>query len=313
MGGWNHDREWEIDLVERLRRGGTLEALSLGQLVSGWSTPAYDGGWESAEEHSKHAIRTGAVYLNDEAIAARKAQREYQRKEMAKAIAANKEKREREEARRRKERIEADRVEAIEAVERAKAREIYEQTVIARKRLREEQDAEWRRAEAERHMRDDAIVAANRAEATAARDRYEAERRSRTAAQQEVIDAANAARQAIEAEADRLASRDQAAYWEAQKARRAQVYETLLAKAKAREAERAAKARTPHYGRFPLAEAQYVLAQKWGCGSCGHQATLKPFGGKYVMTCKACKRTVTCEHAVMMAQIKANKERGPAV
>lgn len=288
MRGWyNHDREWEIDLVQRLRRGGTVEAYSLGQLVSGYSPPVAwsDGGWEAAEEHAKHAIRSGAVYLNDEAIAARKAERDYRKKEMAEALAANKAKREREEARRRKERIEADRIEAIEAVERARVAAQQAEVVAARRKLRAEQDAAWRAEEAR------ALAEVKQAQSP--------DPEVRTAAQFSYPSAL-----AKDAEAE------QRRYWAEQSARRTQEYEIRLAAAKKRQAERAAAAQRPHYGSYPLAEAQFILGQKWGCGSCGHQAQLKPFGGKYMMTCKACKTTVVCEHAIMLAQIRLRQERG---
>ena len=100
-GPWGHDRTWERSVVEQIKRGGAAP-----QMVDSGPTPywepmgAYADGWEHAEARSKNAIRTNAVYLNDEAIAARALQRKLLREGIREALA---------EAKARRKKIEADR------------------------------------------------------------------------------------------------------------------------------------------------------------------------------------------------------------
>ena len=136
---WGHDRTWEREVVERIRRGGEAP-----RAVPPDSDPAvyYEAvsfnadGWEFAEEHSKGAIRTHAVYLNDEAIAARQKKRAEQRAAFKELLAQEKIKRE-------------------AAIEAAKAkRKAIEAARAERQRLAEEERAKWAAArEAEWKLR----------------------------------------------------------------------------------------------------------------------------------------------------------------
>lgn len=125
---WGHDRTWEREVVERIRRGGEAP-----RAVPPDSDPSiyYEAvsfnadGWEFAEEHSKGAIRTHAVYLNDEAIAARQKKRAEQRAAFRELLAKEKAARE-------------------AAIEAAKAkREAIEAAKAERRRKAEEEQAKW--------------------------------------------------------------------------------------------------------------------------------------------------------------------------
>ena len=82
---------------------------------TGIPSASYAGGWEHAEARSKDAIRTNAVYLNDEAIAARALQRKLLREGIREALA---------EAKERQKKIEADRL--AEAAARREAQRQWE-------------------------------------------------------------------------------------------------------------------------------------------------------------------------------------------
>jgi hypothetical protein len=113
------DRGWELDLAERLQRGGALHSLAVNDLIRSHRPGRAAEGWEAAEEHSKDAIRSGSVFLNDEAIARRLPERERRKKAYAEEMA----------------RWEENRVWQAEW-----------------------DDAEWRRADAEREERQRGVV-----------------------------------------------------------------------------------------------------------------------------------------------------------
>jgi hypothetical protein len=149
--GWDiHDREWEHNLVERLRRGEAApRSLSVYEAVQGSYRINAEQGWESAEEYSKNANRINATFLNDEAIAHRKPARELRKKAWAEQEARNREYWEKEWVRREEQekkdveaRIERDRVYAEHQREKQR---IMEEKI----RIRKEQDAEWNAAEQE--------------------------------------------------------------------------------------------------------------------------------------------------------------------
>jgi hypothetical protein len=143
---WGRDAVWERGVVDAIRRGAAApRALSIGALVSGPYDPNggfNGGGWEHAEQHAKGAIRTGAVFLNDEAIARREAERKQRRAALAEAEAEN---RRRVQARKREE--------AARPAEREKQDRIYRERVDEAVRKRAEQDIEWAKAQTAAHER----------------------------------------------------------------------------------------------------------------------------------------------------------------
>jgi hypothetical protein len=151
--GWGHDNLWEWRVVERIRQGypaPQAHALYETSANGGWPAGADDSGWEYAEEHSKNAIRTNAVYLNDTAIARRKAERQRAALEEAewaernaKIEAAEAEKRERDRQIRARERAEKE-------AERAQTLAAWRQRLAEQERRDAEQIAEWERMQAER-------------------------------------------------------------------------------------------------------------------------------------------------------------------
>jgi hypothetical protein len=150
--GWGHDKLWEWRMVERLRLGYPAP-----QTHSLYETPPSndgvfaDGGWEWTEEHSKNAIRTNAVWLNDTAIARRKAERELKaqqeaewRERNAKIEAAEAEKRERDRQIRARERAEKE-------AERARELAAWRARLAELERRDAERIAEWEQMEAARN------------------------------------------------------------------------------------------------------------------------------------------------------------------
>ena len=71
------DREWEADLVAQVRRGVALHVFSVNDVCPSYYYESIDpiGGWEKAEEKAKNADRSKSLWLNDEAIAVREAER----------------------------------------------------------------------------------------------------------------------------------------------------------------------------------------------------------------------------------------------
>jgi rubrerythrin len=131
-GPWGHDRIWERSVVEQIRRGGAAP-----QMADTGPTPylepvgSYADGWEHAEARSKDAIRTNAVYLNDEAIAARALQRKLLREGLREALA---------EAKARQKKITADRL--AEAAAKREAKRLWDAQIAERvRKAREEQEA----------------------------------------------------------------------------------------------------------------------------------------------------------------------------
>jgi hypothetical protein len=142
---WGRDRVWERGVIDAIRRGQAApRASSISALVSGPYEPngGGGGGWELAEEHSKGAIRTGAVFLNDEAIAARAELRKQQRAALAEAEAEN---RARVKARKQDE--------ANRAAEREEQQRIYHERMAEYARRRAAQDGEWAKAQNAAHER----------------------------------------------------------------------------------------------------------------------------------------------------------------
>jgi hypothetical protein len=187
--GWaNRDREWEQDLVERLRRGEAApRGVSVHDLMPGdWNEQP--PGWEAAEKHAKNAIRTGSPFLNDEAIAARLPVRKLQKEAYAEVLAQ-------ESALKAKRKAEA---EQMEAARREAARE-WKRRQEELERVRAERAEEWERAEE--------LELAERA----------AERKRRRLEQQG-IDEAEQARFAAQVEADMAAANER---WKAAQAERA--------------------------------------------------------------------------------------------
>ena len=133
-GPWGHDREWERSVVERIRRDGVgPEIMSFYEPTPNWDLVGVNaGGWEHAERHAKDAIRAGAVYLNDEAIAKRVAQRKLWREGVREAMAEGAAKRAKEAADRKA------REAAIAAEHRA-----WDKQQEERARRAREQQAEW--------------------------------------------------------------------------------------------------------------------------------------------------------------------------
>ena len=87
-GPWGHDRTWERSVVEQIKRGGAAPQMADTGPTPYWEPVSINAsGWEYAEAHAHNAIRTNAVYLNDEAIAARALQRKLLREGIREALA----------------------------------------------------------------------------------------------------------------------------------------------------------------------------------------------------------------------------------
>ena len=150
---WDEDGEWQWDVIERLQRGAGLCSVSPVDLVRSYGPGAAAAGWEAAEEHAKDAVRTGSVFLNNEAIARRLPERELRKKAYAEQMArweAEQPQREAEKARRVAQ-------EAAERAERAEVRRVWREQQAERDRLRAEHDAEWQQADAERRERQQGV------------------------------------------------------------------------------------------------------------------------------------------------------------
>ena len=155
-GPWGHDRTWERSVVERIKRGGPApQMVDTGSPAYLEPVGSYADGWEHAEARSKDAIRTNAVYLNDEAIAARALQRKLLREGIREALA---------EAKERAKKYKADK--QAEAEAKRQARRAWEAKLEERlrkereerdawfeedKRRRNEQRAKWLEGENRRH------------------------------------------------------------------------------------------------------------------------------------------------------------------
>lgn len=141
---WGHDRTWERSVVERIRAGGPAPAVaSVYDVPQAYlSTDGiYAEGWEHAEEYAKDAIRTGAAYLNDEAIAARALQRKLFREGVREAQAKAKARKDKENASRREKRRAEDE-ERREWLKRSEKRD---------KRIQKERD-DWNHQAEERRI-----------------------------------------------------------------------------------------------------------------------------------------------------------------
>jgi rubrerythrin len=130
---WGHDRTWERSVVEQIKQGGAAPQMAETGPTTYYEPAAagYASGWEFAEAHARDAIRTNAVYLNDEAIAKRALQRKLLREGLREALA---------EAKERQKKIEADRL--IEAAARREVKRAWDAKLEERLRKeREERDA----------------------------------------------------------------------------------------------------------------------------------------------------------------------------
>lgn len=81
------DRDWESDVVERIRRG--LEAphsVSVYDAVAAGCGDANSQGWEHAENRSFDANRLHSAYLTDAQVAARQAKRKMLRQAVQEAV-----------------------------------------------------------------------------------------------------------------------------------------------------------------------------------------------------------------------------------
>ena len=162
-GPWGHDRTWERSVIEQIKRGGSAPSMVDSGSPVHWDPVGVNaGGWEYAEAHAKDAIRTGAVYLNDEAIAARALQRKLLREGIREALA---------EAEARQKKIEADK--KAEAEAKREAKRLWDARIAERvRRAREEQDA-WQTEADRRYAEYSAEQRRLRAET---QSRYEQER-----------------------------------------------------------------------------------------------------------------------------------------
>jgi hypothetical protein len=85
---WNiRDRQWEHEIVERIRQTGALDASSFSDLIPDQYS-VHLGGWEAAEKHAAKANRLHSAYLDDASIAKRAAKRELLRQGMEEVAAA---------------------------------------------------------------------------------------------------------------------------------------------------------------------------------------------------------------------------------
>jgi rubrerythrin len=108
-------------------------------------------GWEYAEAHARDAIRTNAVYLSDEAIAARALQRKLLREGIREALAEAKERAKKVEAAKR----------AKEAAQREARRE-WNARYEERARKEREQQSAWEEETTRRRIEDKARSERNR-------------------------------------------------------------------------------------------------------------------------------------------------------
>jgi hypothetical protein len=156
-GPWGHDRAWERSVVEQIKRGGAAPRMVDAGSPTYWDPAGVDG-WEYAEERSKNAIRTNAVYLNDEAIAARALQRKLLREGVREALA---------EAAERAKKLEADKKAEVEA--KRETQRAWEAKQEERERKAREEHEAWQKEGDQRNAE-----AARRYEENKAR--YERER-----------------------------------------------------------------------------------------------------------------------------------------
>jgi hypothetical protein len=141
-----HDREWEHNVVERLKRGEAApRSLSFNDLVSD-NFGTCEGGWELAEERAKNADRSKSIFLNNEAIARRLSERELKKK-MYEELQEKKRKIWEEEKPKR-EAMKAERIAEQEQIAIARAEALREYNELMEKRMQIELEIakEWREA-----------------------------------------------------------------------------------------------------------------------------------------------------------------------
>jgi hypothetical protein len=141
-----HDREWEYDVVERLKRGEAApHSISLSDFISD-DYGTCEGGWETTEKRAKDADRSKSVFLNDEAIAQRLSERELKKKMYEELQEENRRKWEEEKPKR--EAMKAARIVEQEQIAIARAEALREYNELMEKRMQMELEIakEWREA-----------------------------------------------------------------------------------------------------------------------------------------------------------------------
>jgi DNA repair exonuclease SbcCD ATPase subunit len=79
---WNiRDRQWEYEIVERIRQTGAIDASSFSDMIAG-EYPIAPAGWEAVEKHAAKANRLHSAYLDDASIAKRAAKRQLLKQQM---------------------------------------------------------------------------------------------------------------------------------------------------------------------------------------------------------------------------------------
>ena|ERR1700751_2900908 len=137
-----HDREWEHNVIERLKRGEAApHSLSVNDLIPD-NSGTCEGGWEITEKRAKNADRSKSVFLNDEAIARRLPERELKKKLHEEFLEKNRKIWEEEKPKR--EAMEAVRIAEQEA--HAEALRDYKEKMKKRMQAEIERAKEWREA-----------------------------------------------------------------------------------------------------------------------------------------------------------------------
>jgi hypothetical protein len=148
---WDDLQEWQFGMVERLQRGGPAPVcLSVYDILQSDGYGTRQAGWEATEDWAKNAVRSGAVFLNDAAIARRLPERELRKKGYAEFQTEQKALWEKQEARRAEEEaalVEAHRAAQERTAERARI-EVEQATLWLQRQT--EIDAEIRRRPEER-------------------------------------------------------------------------------------------------------------------------------------------------------------------
>jgi hypothetical protein len=148
---WDCDvRQWEHDVVERLRRGEAAPRAILTDILIPTETyPGTPTTWEHAEKIAEYAIRDNSAFMDDETIRLRKAHREARKQAFAENKAKWKQFHEAPALAAALKRAEKIKRNDQARAERLEEERLYEERKAERTRQRAEQDAEWKQRQHE--------------------------------------------------------------------------------------------------------------------------------------------------------------------
>ena len=146
----NHDRQWEHDVVERIRHGGGApQSVATAEAVSGGYTyyRIMPEGWEAAEHHAANAVRTGSAYFTDTEIAKRAKVRAQLKEALKEAQARDKIRLEESRKRQHAEFVKTEERRAAAKAALDEEIRIWNERHAERERRRIEQDQAWAKSE----------------------------------------------------------------------------------------------------------------------------------------------------------------------